>query len=392
MDERIFDVSKPHSTKPDSTGRPIIVGHHPQMPDPMIRDHVPGHPATGDYHNQPSVPVVEPPVSTTKENPDISRAPTADDFMEPAKIKEHPDLSGPKVATPPPQPAPQPTPPVQPLFHQVPGQTHSQPQQQAPWQPDHQLPISSHHGHHDNGGSRRKWPFFVVVLIILVAAAYAVIDSGLVSTSVKLPFHIFPQDKPAPPTSDQVAPAPASSTLPKGFSTYAVTAAELSFTYPTVWGEPAVTTDPGFSKRGGENKSDGTYAVLVNFATNKDVQLAITSSQLLPAVRSSLYYDFQRVCTGTADGKFYKGVLLFATTDGVDTPTTVSCNQGPLTDGTKLSDTSIVQLKTANQDGSALGDLYTLNLAGNDWPVLRVKDSTSANADNIKKLLDSVSI
>jgi hypothetical protein len=35
---RIFDVSKPHRTTPDPTARPIIVGHRPMMPDPMMTD------------------------------------------------------------------------------------------------------------------------------------------------------------------------------------------------------------------------------------------------------------------------------------------------------------------------------------------------------------------
>ncbi|HEX5395034.1 MAG TPA: hypothetical protein VFW52_01650 [Candidatus Saccharimonadales bacterium] len=33
-----FDVSKPRRRGPDPTSKPIIVGHHPTMPDPMIRE------------------------------------------------------------------------------------------------------------------------------------------------------------------------------------------------------------------------------------------------------------------------------------------------------------------------------------------------------------------
>lgn len=33
-----FDISKPHHYTPDPTSKPVIVGHHPTMPDPMIRE------------------------------------------------------------------------------------------------------------------------------------------------------------------------------------------------------------------------------------------------------------------------------------------------------------------------------------------------------------------
>lgn len=35
-DKKHFDVSKPRRKSPDPTSKPIIVGHHPMMPDPMI--------------------------------------------------------------------------------------------------------------------------------------------------------------------------------------------------------------------------------------------------------------------------------------------------------------------------------------------------------------------
>src|SRR4051812_36724999 len=37
-DPGVFDVSKPHKTQPSATSRPIIVGHHPQVSDPMVKE------------------------------------------------------------------------------------------------------------------------------------------------------------------------------------------------------------------------------------------------------------------------------------------------------------------------------------------------------------------
>src|SRR5438309_2364197 len=36
-DTKVFDVAKPSQAQPDSTARPVIVGHRPQMSDPMVR-------------------------------------------------------------------------------------------------------------------------------------------------------------------------------------------------------------------------------------------------------------------------------------------------------------------------------------------------------------------
>lgn len=37
-DKKHFDISKPRRQGPDPTSKPVIVGHHPMMPDPMIRE------------------------------------------------------------------------------------------------------------------------------------------------------------------------------------------------------------------------------------------------------------------------------------------------------------------------------------------------------------------
>lgn len=393
MDERVFDISKPHHHKPDPTGKPVIVGHHPQMPDPMVRDHVPDKPQStelagssalvGEPASTSGLPPV-PPVSgpdSFMEQPQITPPPPSEpkipDFAAPGTIHEPGAVQPPALST-----------------GQVDGPASHQPAAEPhhTWQPSSELPIPAHHGHH-HGRRSKKLPLIILAIVVILTGLYAAVDAGLILSSENLPFHIFKQDE-AANTQTVTPPPPASSTstLPTGFAVYKVENTDISFAYPVNWGLPATVTDPGYSKRGGANQSDGTYAYLINFTTNKDVQVAITSSQFLPAVRTPLYYDFQRWCSGTADGKFYKQLLRFSTANKVDTPTTVTCDQGPLSDATKLEgqEAIIFQAKTTNPDGSALGDLYTANLRNNDWPVLRVKDATSANSDNIKKLLITI--
>lgn len=41
---KVFDVSKPHKITPSSSSRPIIVGHHPIMADPMVLEERYRHP------------------------------------------------------------------------------------------------------------------------------------------------------------------------------------------------------------------------------------------------------------------------------------------------------------------------------------------------------------
>jgi hypothetical protein len=265
------------------------------------------------------------------------------------------------------------------------------------WQDVAPLHVPQGAGPHRRIPKVLKWTALLVLLVVI--AGYLAIDLGLVKSDTNLPFHIFNKQKKktvaivTPPVVQNPPPAPTGPVVPDGFTAYKVEGANISLDYPTAWGKPTATADPGFSKRGGTNKTDGTYAYLVNFATNKDVQLAVTSSKYLPAARGAQYYDYLQWCTGTNDGKFYKQSLHFTSASGVDTPGTIACDQGPLADATKLDDITIVQLKTKSADGKTiLGDLYTQNLSKGDYAVLRVMDAKMANADNIKKLLGTVSI
>jgi hypothetical protein len=436
---KVFDVSKPNKTSPDSTSRPLIVGHRPMAIDPMVKEefsdeepkasHTPIHVSMGDdskpeellaHPSEPEIP------SIAKE--DIEKALSS---IEPEKVEEpeEPKEDGHEDHEHTKEPEHSEEHPAEPMpsEHEEPGEhkdessalgftslhslipsdsdddknpkgDDSHPMENAGWQDAPPLEIPR------GAGPRRRWPkvlgWAAFLALLIIVAGYLVIDLGLVKSDVNLPFHIFNKQQKktaavtAPAPSVQTPPAaPTGPVVPDGFTAYKLVGSGISFDYPTVWGKPTATADPGFSKRGGTNKTDGTYAYLVSFAANKDVQVVATSSKYLPPARGAQYYDFLEWCTGTNDGKFYKQSLHFTTTAGVDTPGTIACDQGPLTDATKLDDLTIVQLKAKDSDGkTALGDLYTQNLNKGDYSVLRVKDAAMANADNIKKLLATVQV
>ncbi len=238
-------------------------------------------------------------------------------------------------------------------------------------------------------GSAGKWWLWLLGLIIILAGVYLAADDGLIRGGSHLPCHIFSKYK---ATATPVSSTSTTTPVPTGFSNYQLTTAGIQFDAPTAWGTPSFTTDPGFSKRGGGNTTDGTHAYLVNFATNKNVQLAFTSGKFLPASRTdNRYFDNLQWCTGSLDQKLYQQTLLFTTTAGVDTPATVVCSQGPIANATQLDNATILITKVKATDGTTLGDDYIKNLSGNvNTVVMRALDMAMTNGTDIKTLLGTV--
>lgn len=236
--------------------------------------------------------------------------------------------------------------------------------------------------------SHKKLWLLVLGVLIVLAGVYAAIDKGLILDSVNLPVHIFKQSSAA--TSSASISSTSAPSVPSGFTATKLIEANLNFAYPATWGAPTAATDQGFSKRSTSATADVSYAYILNFPNNKEVQLSITSGKFLPPSRAVQYYDYLSWCIGTADAKYYAGVLRFATTSGVDSPTTITCDQGPLNNAAKLTSDTIVQTNVKNTDNSLLGDIYTRNLTNNDYVVAHAIDTTSKNADQIKTMLASI--
>ncbi|HSW78603.1 MAG TPA: hypothetical protein VLF88_01105 [Candidatus Babeliales bacterium] len=406
---RVFDVTRPSHVNPTATSRPVIPSIHPAASDPMVKDEsgqfgsnagmkIPISDETGHFAPElqppPETPstfgVPAPETSSAPEpSPDepgvgnspaiFSTADTGASSQMPAPANEpqtHPD----DMFSPPADEASSP----EPLPHTDVAQA------------DEQVQPHIEQLHFNEPKHKRNWLMpTILVLLLLVVGAYLAMDSGLVKTSVNLPYHIFKQKVANTPAANPAPKQPvASSTaaLPVGFKQYKIAGTYLTFAAPASWGDPTSATVGGFSKRGGTNQSDGTYAYVVDFATNKDVQIAVTSSKYLPPARTPLYYDYLQWCTGTNDNKVYQSVLKFNTTDKVDTPSTIVCDQGPLADAQKLNTTTIMQLKTKDPAGKVIGDVYTKNLKDPSLVVIRIKDAASTNGENIKQLLNSVKI
>jgi hypothetical protein len=399
---RVFDVSKPSKVSPSATSRPVIVGHHP-MSDPMVKTDNQDNAATKIPITVASQPAIQPETEHSEPDP------------EPDKLPDEPEQGSPAIFSQPDDHQPAPAESVgEGPFTDAHGQPEELPEPvlpdeplipDPPSDPDGNVPPNDFHesnpahssphieGLHFSQPPRRggKLKFALLGILILLIAAYLAIDSGLINAGFKLPFHVFKQKTPAVSTTTATpkTTTPAAPALPAGFKQYNLTGTDITFAAPAVWGAPASAPDPGFSQRGAGKQSDGTYAYVVSFDGNKDIQIAVTSDKYLPTVRKTLYYDYLQWCMGTADNKIYESVLNFSTTNKVDTPTTVTCDQGPVP-ATKLDSSTIVQTKATDPAGAVIGDIYVKNIDDPTWVVFRVKDAAMTSSNDIEQLLKTV--
>lgn len=404
----VFDINKPNTFGVAAGSRPVITGHQPTMLDPMVN------PAESqsasskitvkvDNDKSDSVDADKLANSLFTETQDKNRHSESSLTNRPPAIMEgeplqsppfKPDSKGETSAQRAPYMAVSDLTGINPAAIPKPAGEISDSQittepKPAVFGSESNLPEKEPKKKDKKSGSK-VWLWLLLLLVIL-AGLYVAVDKGLIFKDVNLPFHIFKQEE---AVTDTQAPAISSttSTNPTGITTTKLVEAGLTFAYPTSWGAPTATADQGFSKRAPNAKPDVNYAFLVSFPGNKDVQMAITSGKFLPPTRAALYYDFLGWCVGTADGKYYAGVLRFTTdADKNDIPSTVTCDQGPLNNVTKLDADTIVQTNIKNTDGTLLGDIYTKNTTSNpSYVVVRAMDATMKNGDQIKKLLDTV--
>jgi hypothetical protein len=385
-ESRIFDVSRPSRVNPSPTSKPVIVGHHP-MSDPMVKND--GGLGT-ENHERTKIAVTgagQPTEHQPAAGPSFLSHPA--DPGSPAVFSDPPEENEPSDIV------PRANHPESVAYGPF---TEAEPEAPAP-EPDVKLPETPDREPHIEGlhlepAKRRRGVLKPALLgiLVLVIGAYLLIDSGVVNAGFKLPFHLFKQKTPPVAAPAPVKQAPVVAAVPAGFKKYKLAETNLTFAAPVAWGDPASTTDPGFSKRSAGAQPAGTYAYLVNFSANKDIQVAVTSGKLLPSARTSLYYDYLQWCIGTADGLIYESILNFTTANKVDTPTTVTCNQGPVAGASQLDTTTIVQKQAKDNTNKVMGDIYTKNLNDPALVVLRIKDGTMTNSTEIKKLLGTVKI
>lgn len=404
----VFDINKPHTYSANPSARPVITGHQPQFPDPMV---------------------TPPPDPGSKINVKIN-SPEPDAGVDADSLAS--SLFSKSEPTPPSEKPPAPSvlmegEPLQSPAFRTEGSSESA-AQRAPYMPvsemtgintssnpvprpvgnevsDQQVttePKPGVFGSHSRQAmeepkppkppkKRSKTWLWLTSLLVVLAGLYAAVDKDLVLSNINLPIHIFKQsdqvnDDAVQPTNTAPTATP---NTPAGFTATKLIEAGLSFAYPTAWGAPAAAVDQGFTKRSATAKPDANHAYVVTFPNNKDVELAVTSGKVLPPTRATAqYYDFLGWCEGTADGKLYEGTLAATTENNVDTPATAVCATS-LPSATKISSDTIVQNGLKASDGS-LVDKYTKNLSNPNFVVFRSVDKTMKNADQIKSLLGSI--
>ena len=117
-----------------------------------------------------------------------------------------------------------------------------------------------------------------IMLVLLLGAVYTAADAGAFGSSVKVPYHVFPQstgtgDAPTntPTTPAQGTPTPTPTTpaapsLAANLSQFTDAVLGLNFSYPTTWGTPAVES--------GKLNDTGTESVKTYRITFKDLTSA----------------------------------------------------------------------------------------------------------------------
>lgn len=187
-DDKVFDVSKPHKVSPSATSRPIIVGHHPMMADPMVRDdtaaavthHTSSHQPLaaapdGDILPTPASVVVKPPITVAQpaasfEAIQPAAAQNASLAPEPTVTSIDGLLGDDVIGRATPATAPHPN---------IEHSSDNTP-----------LIIPLSHSHHRHKGRKT---LLLLLLLAVIAGAYLAIDAKLIETSITLPFHVFKQ-------------------------------------------------------------------------------------------------------------------------------------------------------------------------------------------------------
>lgn len=186
---QIHDVNRPGRHSPSPTSRPVIVGHRPTMPDPMVNQRPMHRPDAAAPAEPTNIPISHHhvPIDVISKPADKQPMPTHD-----AQPSEPELISGEPLQSPP--------------FANLPHRT--------PTYSTHHQDYSSNtendplfHGHHSAGEHfheqesetshrRIKWWTPLLVILFLLILGYLLIDSGAIHSSINLPFHFFHQETP----------------------------------------------------------------------------------------------------------------------------------------------------------------------------------------------------
>lgn len=172
------DISRPGRVQATPTSRPIIVGHRPTMLDPMV--------TRRPVEPEPTKPQLSAPAGTP---PSASAGPVPiDGISAPSQTRQASSRTASITAKPFGTTTARPTAAKPPAYTTDLTQT-TKPEMAVVDESRRPVPPAIIE-------NRTKWWAPIVVLIIVLASLYLAVDSGLIHTSINLPFHVFKQESP----------------------------------------------------------------------------------------------------------------------------------------------------------------------------------------------------
>lgn len=193
--DRVFDVSRPGRTAAGATSRPLVVGHRPQVTDPMVQEDNP-YAEFGEEKKVTPVPVTW---DAPEEN---AHTPAANDFggnsaFEESSLQDNAVATEPEVDVETKATHHENRPSVDTLFA---PDNHAD---KSSWTGDGQPPVTALPLAHSAGAGPRRsvkkmLAWLGAFLVLAGAGTYLAIDAGLVGANIKLPFEFFKEKKAAP--------------------------------------------------------------------------------------------------------------------------------------------------------------------------------------------------
>lgn len=381
--QRVFDVSRPGSAAPPATSRPMI-GGMPASSDPMLNENTASAIPVNTGEEASVIPGAEP-----------TRIPVTEDAsMSPdLQFTNQTDVNVNNVTND--QTGPMPGQPQSMASPEVQNRINSHPLFQADdgIPPNGQPPAANVHYHQPK---RRHWLAWLLVLILAVLiGGYLAIDSGLVKSSINLPFHIFKQKGETAQTSTPAS----SSTAPQQTQSAASAAALqtysddfLTLKYPTAW--TVVRNDntslPGTKslKIYGPNDSDIAASTAVTKGHKASLTLNIFKDTKAGALCNCKIYDTSTLTMPQfKDGKL---VITSDTRQGGD-PTTPATDLVVTTDKNAVTGTAKINTDLA-VNGAYFSVWATIN--DNDVPDITISDlaafENSQSVQDLAGILNSI--
>ncbi|OGL34788.1 hypothetical protein A3F05_01115 [Candidatus Saccharibacteria bacterium RIFCSPHIGHO2_12_FULL_47_17] len=189
-----FDINEPGKVQPQPTSRPVIVGHHPTMPDPMLakrplhHEPRPSGPQIPTSPPEPQAPPPPPPlIDGILRPPEAPKSGVDDEPTGPPAIIEGEPLQSPPFATPAHDTEPPsshfPSGPT--LTSVTPAPIEHAPRATVVGEANKPLEMPS------AKPDAHLWRWLIVFAILVLVGLYLLVDAEIINIGFDLPFEIF---------------------------------------------------------------------------------------------------------------------------------------------------------------------------------------------------------